>query len=102
MGGSDPTGHFRDRRAESGVAPAQLRVSAPSLFFAVSFASLWLPSASPVFRVTPKQNGPLNVISCTPFTLIRRPWPENPAASEPSTSRSTPSGSAPSTETGLG
>ena len=66
-------GHFRDRRAESGVAPAQLRVLAPSLFFAVSFASICSSLASPVFRVTAKQNGPLNAFLRTPFTLIRRP-----------------------------
>src|SRR6266478_3326533 len=102
MGGSDPAGHFRDRRAESGVAPAQLRVLAPSLFFAVSFASLWCSLASPVFWVTPKLNGPLNTIFWTPFTLIRRPWLENPAASGPDSSRRATSGSAPSTETGHG
>ena len=65
--------HFRDRRAESGVAPAQLCVLAPSLFFAASFASLSFSLASPVFRVTSKQNDPLNIILCIPFSLIRRP-----------------------------
>src|SRR2546430_206980 len=38
----------------------------------------------------------------TPFTLIRRPWLENPAASGPDSFRSTPSGSEPSTETRRG
>jgi hypothetical protein len=66
-------GHFRDRRAESGVAPAQLHVLAPPLFFAASFASLWFPWPSPDFRVTPKLNGPLNTFLRTPFTPIRRP-----------------------------
>ena len=64
MGGSDPTGLFETEGPKSGVAPAQLRVLAPSLFLAGSFASIWLSLASPVFRVTPKQNGPLNLILC--------------------------------------
>src|SRR6267143_4507946 len=93
---------FGNEGPKSGVAPAQLRVLAPSFFFAVSFPSLWLSSASPVFRVTPKQNGLLNTFLRAPFTLIRRPWPENPAASEPNRPRSTPSGSVSSTETRLG
>jgi hypothetical protein len=62
--GATPRVTFGNEGPKNGVAPAQLRVLAPSLFFAVSFASIWLSLASPVFRVTPKQNGPLNLILC--------------------------------------